>query len=160
MGADSGVVLLEAAKLILLPALGFLAGFAAKWFLQERKSRDELVRALAEKRAGALRQLWKITTLSEEITVLNSDAEVPASLREKANAAVVDWYTTQGGALYLSWTATQVLFRLLDALRSGRARRSDLEHAVSELRTRLKFDCGMYSRWEARRELKRPRPSP
>jgi hypothetical protein len=153
-------VLLDAAKVLVLPAVGFLAGFTAQWFLQERKSRDELVRALAEERASAVRHLWKLTTVSPKIAVLDSNAKVPAALREQANRAIVEWYTTQGGALYLSWTATQVLFRLLDVLRSETARRADLEYAVSELRTQIKLDCGIYSRREAGRQLKRPRPSP
>ena len=78
MAYDAGQVLIEVTKLVLLPALGFLAGFASQWVLQERKSRDELVRALAEERAGALRKLWEITTLPVEIRSLSGDAAVPA----------------------------------------------------------------------------------
>ena len=153
-------MLLEIAKQIVFPIVGFAGGFVVQWYLQERKSRDELVGALAEKRADALRQLWEITTLSDKITVLAANDPVPASLREQANADIVEWYTAEGGALYLSWPATDILFRLLDTLRAEETRRSDLERAVSALRTRLKLDCGMYTRWEARRTLRRPRPSP
>jgi hypothetical protein len=160
MAYDAGQVLIEVTKLVLLPALGFLAGFASQWVLQERKSRDELVRALAEERAGALRKLWEITTLPVEIRSLSGDAAVPASLRERVDTSVLEWYTTQAGALYLSWAATQLLFRLLDMLRSEQTRRADLEQAVSALRSRLKLDCGVYSPSEARRKLARPRPSP
>ena len=160
MEYDAGQILIEATKLVLLPAIGFLAGFAAQWLLQERKSRYELVRALAEERAESLRKLWEITTLPAEVTALSGDAAVPASPREQIDASILDWYTTQAGALYLSWAGTQLLFRLLDILRAEQTRKADLEYAVSSLRSRLKLDCGIYSPSEARRALARPRPSP
>jgi hypothetical protein len=160
MAYDTTQVLLEVAKVILLPAIGFLAGFAAQWLLQERKSRDELVRALAEQRAEALCKLWGITTLPIEITSLGAGADLPNDLREQLDGSILEWYTKQAGALFLSWTSTQLLFRLLDLLRSEQAHKADLESAVSALRSRLKLDCGIYSTSEARRELGRPRPSP
>ncbi len=150
----------ELIKYIFLPVVGFFAGFSAKWFLQERKSRDELLEALAEPRASALRELWSITTLRPEIASLKNGVKVPADLRERANAEIMEWYTQKGGALFLSWQATNLVFRLFDALRNENIQRSNLEKAVSDLRTRLKQDCGMYSYWEAKRQLIRPRPSP
>jgi len=157
---DSGPILLEVAKLAVLPAIGFMAGFAAQWVLQDRKSRDELVRALAEERAAALRKLWEITTLPPDVAALATDASVPGAARERLDGAILDWYTTQAGALFLSWSATQLLFRLLDLLRAEQAAKADLESAVSALRSRLKLDCGIYSNAEARRPLRRPRPAP
>ena len=151
---------LEVAKLILLPAIGFLAGFAAQWLLQARKSRDELLRALAEPRAAALCKLWELTTLPNEITRLTEDAEVPRRVRASLDSAIVDWYTKQAGALYLSWPATQIVFRLLDSLRTIASRKSQIEAAVSALRSQLKYDCGIYSAPELRRKLERPRSSP
>jgi hypothetical protein len=151
---------LEVAKLILLPAIGFLAGFAAQWLLQARKSRDELLRALAEPRAAALCKLWELTTLPNEITRLTEDAEVPRRVRASLDSAIVDWYTKQAGALYLSWPATQIVFRLLDSLRTIASHKSQIEAAVSALRSQLKYDCGIYSASELRRKLERPRGSP
>ena len=160
MAYDTTQILLEVAKVVLLPAIGFLAGFAAQWLLQERKSRDELVRALAEQRAEALCKLWGVTTLPTEITALGTHADVPNDLRVQLNGSILEWYTKEAGALFLSWNSTQLLFRLLDLLRSEQARKADLETAVSALRSRLKLDCGIYSTSEARRALVRPRPSP
>jgi hypothetical protein len=151
---------LEIAKLILLPVIGFLAGFAAQWLLQARKSRDELLRALAEPRAAALCKLWELTTLPNEIARLTDDAEIPRQARESLDCAIVDWYTKQAGALYLSWPATQILFRLLDRLRTGESHKTQVEAAVSGLRSQLKYDCGIYSASELRRTLERPRKSP
>ncbi|MDE2457200.1 MAG: hypothetical protein KGL43_26720 [Burkholderiales bacterium] len=151
---------LEWARLLLLPAIGFLAGLAAQWFLQERKSRDELQRALAAERAQALRQLWELTSLPPELTRLGAQSAVPAALRERIDRAILAWYTEQAGALYLSWPATQALFRLLDRLRDAACRKPELESSVSSLRTRLKHDCGIYSSREMRRPLARPRPAP
>jgi hypothetical protein len=71
---------IDLVRLLVFPVVGFLAGFAAQWLLQARRSRDELVRAL--------------------------------------------------------------------------------EELVSALRTRLKYDSGIYERAETRRQLRRPRPSP
>ena len=160
MTHDTTLLLLELAKLVLLPAAGFVVGITAQWLLQERKSRDELVRALAEQRAEALRKLWEITTLPVEITALGTDLALPSELREPLDRSILDWYTKQAGALFLSWSSTQLLFGLLDRLRSEQTRRGDLEQAVSLLRSRLKIDCGIYSAAEARRQLTRPRPSP
>jgi len=151
---------LELAELVLLPAIGFLAGFAAQWLLQTRKSRDELLRALAEPRATALCKLWEHTTLPDEIARLTDDAEIPREACERLDSAIVDWYTKQAGALYLSWPATQILFRLLDSLRTSETHKSQVEAAVSALRSQLKYDCGIYSASELRRKLERPRKSP
>ena len=152
--------LLDIAKLVLLPSLGFVCGFAAQWLLQERKSRDELVRALAEQRATALCKLWELTTLPPELNTINSPALVPAPLREQLDRAILAWYTKQAGALYLSWSSTQLLFRMLDLLRSDETHKQALEATVSSLRSRLKLDCGIYTRSESGRQLVRPRPSP
>jgi hypothetical protein len=151
---------LEIAKLVLLPAIGFLAGFAAQWLLQARKSRDELLGALAEPRAAALCKLWELTTLPNDISRLAEDAEVPRGVRASLDSAIVEWYTKQAGALYLSWPATQIVFRLLDSLRTGTSHKSRIEAAVSALRSRLKYDCGIYSASELRRKLERPRGAP
>jgi len=152
--------ILDAAKLVLLPAAGFLAGFAAQWFLQERKSRDEMVRALSDQRAAALCKLWEITTLPVEIDSLEASESPPVAELERLDRSIVDWYTREAGALFLSWKSTRMLFQLLDLLRSRQACKADLELAVSSLRSRLKLDCGVYSRLEARRRIVRPRPSP
>ena len=101
MTLEASSTALEVAKLILLPAIGFLAGFAAQWLLQARKSRDELLRALAEPRAAALCKLWELTTLPNEITRLTEDAEVPRRVLASLDSAIIDWYTKQAGALYL-----------------------------------------------------------
>jgi hypothetical protein len=160
MAYDTAQVALEIVKALILPAIGFVAGFAAQWILQGRKSRDELVRALAEQRAEALRKLWEITTLPVELAALGARAEIPIDRREQLDRSILEWYTKQAGALFLSWNATQLLFRLLDLLRAEHTHKPDLESAVSALRSRLKLDCGIYSASEARRQLTRPRPSP
>lgn len=147
-------------KYILLPAIGFLAGFSAKWYLQDRKSRDELLQALATKRADAVRELWAITTLPPEISELDNDTAVPSDPREKANSDIMEWYTQKGGALFLSWQATQLVFELLDTLRCKNVKKRHLKDAVTALRTRLKLDCGIYSFWDARRQLVEPETSP
>jgi len=52
------------------------------------------------------------------------------------------------------------IFGSVDFPESIEARRTALEGLVSALRTRLKYDSGIYARPETRRPLRRPRPSP
>lgn len=78
MGQEELHLLAVLAKYILLPVIAFFAGFIAKWFLQERKSRDELLEALASPRAEALRELWAITTLRPKIASLKEGVAVPS----------------------------------------------------------------------------------
>src|SRR5512132_2371370 len=61
---------------------------------------------------------------------------------------------------FLSWQATQLLFRLLDVLRDNTSNKKQAADAVSLLRTRLKRDCGLYTAWEGMLQLVRPRRSP
>ena len=160
MGQDEIHILKVLAKYLVFPVIGFLSGFAVQWFLQERKSRNELLQALAPQRAEALRKLWIITTLPPEITKIQPRVAIPENLRKQADLEIVEWYTQNGGALFLSWQATHLVFQLLDILRDDKTQKTQLENAISALRTRLKYDCGMYSYWEAKRQIKRPRPSP
>ena len=159
MGQEELYLLKAFVKFILLPTIAFFAGFFVKWFLQQQKSRDELIQALAPARAEALRNLWKITTLPPEIRSLANDDPVPAAFRDKRNAEIMEWYT-EAGALFLSWRATDLLFRLLDALRNKDIRSEDLEKAVSALRTGLKYDCGFLSYWDVKTKLEGPRRPP
>lgn len=160
MSIETTDVLVEVTKLVVLPAIGFLAGFAAQWLLQERRSRSELLRALADRRAESLCKLWTLTTLPVDVTALATAAQISRSVRERLDRAIFDWYTAQAGALYLSWTATQLLFNLMDLLRRDGAKKEDLEATVSALRSRLKHDCGIYSPSDVKRILTRPRRAP
>jgi hypothetical protein len=160
VGQEETPLVLAILKDVMLPVMGFILGFCAKWFLQNRKSRDELVEALACPRADALRELWAITTLRPRITSLQESSPVPTELLAETNCQIMRWYTEKGGALFLSWHGTRTLFSLLDSLRDEKVTRRTLEERVSALRTRLKRDCGIYSYFDARRMLVSPRPSP
>src|SRR6516225_6278889 len=97
MGLEESYLLLaELTRYVFLPVIAFFAGFSAKWFLQNRKSRDELLEALASPRADALRELWAITTLRPEIVSLKDGAPVPSDLLERANSEIMEWYTQKG----------------------------------------------------------------
>jgi hypothetical protein len=144
-------------QLIILPVIGFFAAFGYKWFLQDRKARDELMHALVPDRVKALRELWRITS-RPEIEALKGDEDVvPPVLLKEADAAIMEWYRKEAEALFLSWHATDRLFRVLDVLRrDGIITKGDVKKAVSALRTRLKYDCGFYSYWDVIRRLKAP----
>jgi len=85
---------------------------------------------------------------------------VPAGAQVAGRAGPGACVGACGGALYLSWEATQRVFDLLDTLRKEQPRTAELEARVTLLRTRLKHDCGIYTKSESRRRLRRPRPSP
>jgi hypothetical protein len=155
--ADGLHLFFDGIKLLVLPAFGFLAGIAAQWALQDRKSRDELTRALAPRRAEVLCRLWTVTTLPTEVASTPLESPIPVADAQTVDRTIVDWYTKEAGALYLSHDATRLVFALLDTLRNRSAKHADLETAVTRLRTQLKRDCGIYSRSESRRSLERPR---
>lgn len=160
MSDEDVKVLAAIVKYVFFPAIGFAAGFFAQWFLQSRKSRDELLRELAPQRAEALRSLWVTTTLPADILSLGDDIILPSDFRQNADRAIGEWYTKEAGALFLSWHATQLLFHLLEVLRDNGSNKKALADAVSLLRTRLKRDCGLYTAWESTQQLVRPRNSP
>jgi hypothetical protein len=160
MSGEDIKLLAAMSNYILIPAVGFVAGFFARWFLQTRKSRDELLRELSPQRANALRSLWVTTTLPAEIVRLEDYVVLPLEFRQSTDLAIGKWYTREAGALFLSWQATQLLFRLLDVLRDNTSNKKQVADAVSLLRTRLKRDCGLYTAWEGMRQLVGPRRSP
>ncbi len=147
-------------KVVIFPIVGFLAGFFMKWFLQSRKSRDELLRALATDRAKAFQSLWKYSILPGHIRRMKDDDIVPNEFLRERNGELVDWYYSQANALFLSWKSTRSLFAVLDLLRTENPSKEMVRKAFSSLRTALKRDCGIYSAWAAWRQLPTPRFEP
>jgi len=144
-------------NVLIFPVVGFLAGFFVKWFLQSRKSRDELLRALATNRAEAFQALWQRTVLPNEIRQMKSEEIVPQEFLRKKDADLLEWYYQCANALFLSWRSTERLFVVLDILRSPEPFKGHLEKALSSLRTALKRDSGMYTAWDDWRQLPTPR---
>ena len=140
-------------KLIVFPAIGFAAGFLTKWFLQAKKSRDELLRELSPKRVEKLSDLWELTTpfakCPQEQTKLGRRIELDAKFRE--------WYFNNSGAMFLSWKGTKRYFKAIDTLRDVKSSPKQLKDMFSLLRTELKHDCGIYTRWNCLRQLPAPR---
>lgn len=137
-----------------LPAIiAFAVGFLVQWFLQAKKSRDELLRELSAPRAAALQNLWKLTTPFACTT------KEPLSLqqRREADKNFRKWYFEQSGALFLSWSTIKHYFEAIDCLRDPASTDSALELAFSRIRTALKRDCGIYGSWSGWRRLAPPR---
>lgn len=160
MSAEELQLVFTILKVAVFPVVGFLAGFFVKWFLQSRKSRDELLRALAANRATAFQALWKHSILPDYIRRMKEDDIVPNEFLRKRNKELMDWYYAQANALFLSWKSTRSLFKAIDLLRSENPSEARVRKAFSSLRTALKRDCGMYSAWTAWRQLPTPRPEP
>lgn len=153
MTEDDLKVITAILKYVLFPVTAFAAGFFAKWFLQSRKSRDELLKELAPQRAEVLRALWKLTTPfarapKEQTTLIR---------RAQADVAFRNWYFEEAGALFLSWRTTKRYFNAIDCLRDTASDSEALELKFSRLRTALKRDCGIYTWWNGWRQLPAPR---
>ena len=145
-------------NVVVFPIVGFLAGFFVKWFLQSRKSRDELLRALAPTRASAFQALWQRSVLPDDMRLMAKDDIVPTEFLRTRNEELLIWYYQHANALFLSWRSTSRLFRVLDVLRNNAPRKAQVDRAFSYLRTALKRDCGIYTAWDAWRQLPAPRP--
>jgi hypothetical protein len=137
----------------IFPVLGFVAGFLATWILQSRKSRDELLKELAPRRADSLQALWKLTTPFAR----DPDDHMASERRSAADGAFRKWYFEEAGALFLSWRATKHYLKAIDCLRDPKSSSQALKGAFSLLRTELKRDCGIYTWWHGFRRLPSPR---
>ncbi|MCP4340398.1 MAG: hypothetical protein GY799_16285 [Desulfobulbaceae bacterium] len=135
------------------PVIGFAAGFFTKWFLQSKKSRDELLRELTPQRAQSLKALWKLTTPF----AIDPKNQAEQEIRVKADSAFRKWYFDHAGAMFLSWKSTKIYFEAIDCLRDENSSPQTLENRFSRLRTKLKQDFGIYTRWNSLRKLPTPR---
>jgi hypothetical protein len=147
-------------KVAVFPVVGFIAGFFVKWFLQNRKSRDELLRALAINRANAFQALWQRLILPHNIRHMKDYEIVPSEFLKGRNEELLEWYYQHANALLLSWRSTKRLFIVLDILRTESPHKEKVRKAFSSLRTALKRDCGIYTSWDAWRQLPPPRSEP
>lgn len=158
--AEEWRIIAAIVRLLILPAVGFVAGFVTKFYLQDRKSRDELLRALAPDRAAAFQALWQKIALPEEIRGLARTDDVPKEYLQTLNEELLHWYHDHAHALFLSWKSTKCLFLVFDLIRDEKAvTKGVLDRRLSKVRTSLKRDCGIYTSWNAWRQLPSPRQS-
>jgi hypothetical protein len=160
MSDEESKLVIALVKLAVFPVVGFIAGFFVQWFLQSRKSRDELLRALALNRANAFQALWQRSILPDDIRLMKDDDIVPREFLRKRNEELLTWYYQHANALFLSWRSTKKLFVVLDILRTEDPPKATVRDAFSSLRTALKRDCGIYTAWDAWRQLPTPRSEP
>lgn len=153
MTEDDLKVIAAILKYALFPVIAFAAGFFVKWFLQSRKSRGELLQALAPQRAEALKTLWKLTTPFD----CAPEKHTTLIRRTQADVAFRNWYFEEAGALFLSWRSTKRYFNAIDCLRDPASDSRALKLKFSLLRTALKRDCGIYTCWNGWRQLPAPR---
>jgi hypothetical protein len=88
----------------------------------------------------------------------SSDQQISPDVRAKLDALLTEWYHEKSGALFLSWPAAEKFLIVLDITRNNQAADRDLRNAMSELRTRLKRDCGIYGPFDVGKQLPSPRP--
>ena len=142
----------ELLKYIAFPVIGFLFGLLAQWFLQSRKSRDELLKELSARRSESLAILWRLTTQFAR----SSKKPIPLAQRITADDAFLQWYYENSGALFLSWQSTRRYIEAIACLRNTQSNTTDLRVAFSRLRTALKRDFGIYSWANTWRSLPKP----
>jgi hypothetical protein len=75
--------------------------------------------------------------------------------RRKFDGQLNEWYWEDGGAMFLSWTASRRLMEARNRLRcivhkidgeiDRKKETKDIKDAFSDLRTELKYDCGVIS---------------
>ena len=129
----------------LLAAILALAAFALNWLLEERKARNELLKAISLQRVDAYKKLWALL----EAVKASDKAEIPNAEKERLAVALTTWYYEDGGGLFLSRAAADQCFaarRLLEAHTVSAV----IRVRFSELRSQLKYDCGIQSRREQR----------
>lgn len=156
MTQDGLKAIADILQFMIVPIIAFAGGFFAKWFLQSRKSRDELLQALAPQRAEVFIALWKLTTSFRG----NPKEQLTPSRRAEVNGEFREWYYNKAGALFLSWRASKQYLIAVDRLRDPQADEKALEKEFSLLRTALKRDSGIYTWWNGCRQLPPPRASP
>jgi hypothetical protein len=138
----------------LLALLAGIGGFLLNWLLQKKKSRDEILHELTSSRVKAYKRLWAI---SGKLITSRKD-EIPPDVRLQIDQELIEWYYEKGGAMFLSWRATERFLGAVDILRNAKSSSGDIRTAFSRLRTELKRDCGIYSAFESKRVIPQPRP--
>ncbi len=140
-------------KLLVFPIVGFIAGFFTKWFLQTKKSRNELLRELSATRVEKMMSLWELTTPF----ALSPKEQTTIEKRNIADMEFRKWYYDKSGAMFLSWKGTKRYFEAIDTLRNINSSPEQLKNIFSLLRTQLKQDSGIYTWWSSFRQLPTPR---
>jgi hypothetical protein len=151
-GQRIGLVLLDKGVLALVLVV---AVAVANKLLQDRKSRDELLNAIADSRVYAYRRLWAICKQVRFVT----DDPITEEDRRKFDRQLNKWYWEDGGAMLLSWTASRRLMKARNRLRVKRHEEDEkketkeIKGEFSALRTQLKYDCGVLTRWGKWRKI-------
>jgi hypothetical protein len=79
--------------------------------------------------------------------------------RKEFDKKLDEWYYQEGGAMFLSWTASRRLMEARNRLRCIKHRTNssqetkDIQKAFSRLRTQLKFDSGVINSEEKEEEV-------
>jgi hypothetical protein len=157
IGYSYGITLWDWIKLLIVPAVIAGGGLwfnrqqqerqhAHETFLQEEKSRDEFLNAIAEPRVLAYAALWEIC---KQVRFANNE-KITDEKREEYDKQLGEWYWNDGGAMFLSWTASRRLMEARNRLRikkyeEAEKETQDIKKAFSTLRTELKYDCGIIS---------------
>jgi hypothetical protein len=134
-----------ALTVLILPTIGFVAGYFAKWLLQRQKARDDLRKALVAKRAKSLTELWRLTSSF----AAGLETQATQDKRCQIDRALSQWYFNEGGALFLSWKSAYYYLRAVECLRKPASTGKRLKKRFSRLRTALKRDLGIYTAVQA-----------
>ena len=137
----------------LLAIVVLLAAFLLNMVLQRSRLRGEATNQIAADRSMAYIELWKLLS-----AVRPRDDEIISPGRvAQIESVLYDWYHTEAYALYMSWRTTKRYMQLRKTLQLTPIDSDKIRKGVSSLRTQLKVDCGVYSSFDALRQLPRPK---
>jgi len=115
--------------------------------LERIKGQIGLSQSMAENRAKAYQDLWKMT---EPFAYSKSESEFPKLEEQKViEGKLVLWYYNEGNAMYLSLKATDLFLKCMKQLSGDEIKQADIKNTFSELRTQLKVDTGTYTQKDA-----------
>lgn len=137
----------------LLAMILLLAAFLFNFTLQRYKLRGEAANEIAADRAKAYVELWKVLA---EVRPLD-DEDIPPKKVKEIESVLKHWYHNQANALYMSFKAAKCYMLLRQALQITPINAQLIRKRVSLLRTQLKVDCGIYSQWDAKLSLPKPK---
>ena len=146
------LVLLPSLPTLLGTSVGAILGYLSNLSLEQRKTRNQFLVALSPERVAAYRDLWRQT----EAVSFRKGGEIAADIRKSLDEEIKKWYYRNAGAMFLSFQTARCFFEAWATLTRPNCPDKEVRAPFSRLRTRLKYDCGVYHRRDCWRKVLTP----
>jgi len=133
----------------LLAVLLLVAGYLFNAMLQRSKLRGEGLNKVMPQRMHAYAELWRKLVKAKP----KSPDELTAEECQDLYTVLVDWYHKEAYAMYMSWACMRSYFLLRAELEKTEIDSDEIRKRVSQLRTSMKVDCGVYTSADGRKKL-------